>query len=154
MAGMYCDYEDLVVQVDEGALLEAADMTAPPGDPQSASERDTVTPSIINASAEVAGYLARRYKLPSSPVEAPAMLRKLAADIAIYNIFSRKGFDFSEEVRDHIIVRRYREAIEYLKAVADEDADIDGLEEEKEADGDEEEDDGNYGGAHIWLYRS
>ena len=106
----------------------------------------------VDIHLHVAGYLARRYKLPTSPIEAPAMLRKLTADIAIYNVFSRKGFDFSEEVKDHIIVRRYRDAIEYLKAVAGDEADIDGLEEEKEADDDDG--DGNYGGAHIWLYRS
>lgn len=170
---MYCDYDDLAAQVDEAMLLQAADMSEPPTikenlpvdtppdipeppvediEPMKPPERDTITPAIISASAEVAGYLARRYKLPSSPEESPAMLRKLTADIAIYNVFSRKGFAFAEQVKDHIIVRRYDAAIEYLKAVAEDEADIDGLVSSKTPD-DEDGEGGSYGSEFIPMFR-
>lgn len=173
MAKMFCDYDDLVAQVDEQMLLQAADMSEPPTikenlpvetppdipeppvediEPMKPPERDTITPAIISASAEVAGYLARRYRLPSSPEESPAMLRKLTADIAIYNVFSRKGFAFAEEIKDHIIVRRYRDAVEYLKAVADDDAVIDDLAGINDPV-DDEDDSGGYYGTYIPLFR-
>lgn len=208
---MYCRYEDLLVQVDEGDLLQQADMSAPPplyhdleeeskdaaempeddnaaeeetgeaedtedtGDAEegvmlhgdvddeeaddeeenTVVERDNITPAIVNASAEIAGYIARRYKLPDAPSEAPAMLRKLCADIAIFNVYSRKGFQFASDKEDMIVYERYKNAIEYLKAVADEKLDIDGLGDSTGEDGDEEGDgDINYGSAHIWLHRS
>lgn len=163
---MYCGYDDLLAQVNEDDLLQQADMSAPPplyhepeesddADDPRVEERDNITPAIVNASAEIAGYLARRYVLPESPAESPAMLRKLCSDIAIYNVYSRKGFQFGSDKEDMIVYQRYKNAIEYLKAVADEKLDIEGLDDGSGADDEEDDDDGvNYGRAHIRLYRS
>ena len=145
----YCKYEDLIAQVEESNLLQQADMENPPGTEGSA-DRDTITPAIENASAEIEGYLRRRYVLPDTPEETPSTLRKYAVDLAIYHIFSRKGLVLSKEAGDAILVKRYDDAIAYLRLAADGKVDLPGLKTVEE-DG-AEADDGS-GGAAIGLFR-
>lgn len=121
-------------------------------EPEPEPKHDTITPAIVNASAEIAGYLRRRYALPETPEETPATLRKLCVDIAIYNIFSRDGIEQDKTHSHSIIVKRYDDAIVYLNLVADNKRDIDGL---KGAGVEDEEgiEDGS-GGAYIPLFRA
>jgi phage gp36-like protein len=144
----FCEYEDLIAQVPAETLLQQADMEAPPGE---SDERDNITPAILNATAEIEGYLRRRYALPEVPEETPATLRKYAVDIAIYHIFSRKGLALAKEQGDAIIAKRYDDAIAYLKLIVERKVDVAGLQTVDEAG--EEGGDGS-GGASIPLYRS
>lgn len=47
--------------------------------------------AIIDADAEIDGYLSKRYSPPLT--EPPAVLKKFSKDIAAYNLISRKGVD-------------------------------------------------------------
>lgn len=144
---MYCTYEDLTAQASEAVLLQQADMEAFPA---AAGEADSITPTICNACAEIDGYLRRRYALPQNPAETPPTLKKYAADISIYHIFSRKGLTLAKESEDSIIAKRYDDAIKYLLLVADGKADIPGLKTLEESGA--ENNDGS-GGSMIPLYR-
>lgn len=145
----FCTYDDLIAQVPEDMLLQQADMEKPPG--TGCEERDNVTPAIRNATAEMEGYLRRRYVMPDIPDETPPTLRKYAVDIAIYHIFSRKGLALSKESGDAVIAKRYDDAVAYLRLVAEGKADIAGLMSVEEAGAGNE--DGS-GGASIPLFRS
>lgn len=158
MNRMFCTPEDLIAQVDKEVLLQRADMDELPPWPQMVDEteppqHDTITPAIVNASAEIAGYLRRRYALPETPEETPATLRKLCVDITIYNIFSRSGIEQDKTHSHSIIVKRYDDAIAYLNLVADNKRDVDGLKGAGTEDEEEEIDDGS-GGAYIPLFRA
>ena len=144
---MYCTYEDLVAQASEDVLLQQADMDGPPSGAPGAF--DSITPAMTNARAEIDGYLRRRYVLPETPKETPPTLKKYAVDIAIYHLFSRKGLAQAKEEGDAVIVKRYDDAIAYLRLVAEGKADIPGLETIEEAGAGS---DGS-GGAMIPLYR-
>lgn len=50
---------------------------------------ETVTQAIADAEAEINGYVATRYAVPvAAPV--PALLKKLAIDITVYNLWRRR----------------------------------------------------------------
>lgn len=114
----YCSYADLTARVDEGVLLQQQGEETAPTDGYGAFAQ-----SIEDASAEIDGYLARRFAVPLVG-EPPALVRKLAADIAVYNVFSRKGFALAKEAEDAIVAKRYDDAIAYLRMVAEGKAEI------------------------------
>ena len=64
--------------------------------------------ALADAEAEIDGYLAARYQLPL--VAIPAVLIRLAADIARYRLYDDRA---TEAVR-----KRYEDAVRDLKAVA------------------------------------
>lgn len=70
--------------------------------------------AIRDASAEMDGYLSKRYRLPFE--HAPGILNKFGKDIAVYNLVSRIGIDESD--RDKTYLNRYNAAIKFLTAVA------------------------------------
>lgn len=70
--------------------------------------------TITDAEAEINGYIAARYTVPF--VNPPAIINKIAKDIAAYNMVSRVGID--EQDRDKTYLTRYNAAIKYLEAVA------------------------------------
>ena len=71
--------------------------------------------AIADADAEIDGYLAKRYTVPSSP--APRVLNKFSKDIAVYNLFSRIGIDESTDQKTYL--NRYNAAIKFLTLVAE-----------------------------------
>lgn len=84
-----------------------------------AKREKLVTPiiegAIADADAEIDGYLAKRYRVPFSPV--PRVLNKFSKDIAIYNLYSRIGIDESTDEKN--FYNRYLAAIKFLNLVAE-----------------------------------
>lgn len=70
--------------------------------------------AIVDACAEIDGYLAKRYRLPLRKV--PQVINKFAKDISVYNLVSRTGIDESE--REKTFLNRYNAAIKFLLDVA------------------------------------
>ena len=102
----YCTQDDILDQVDESVLIQ---LTDPDG---AAIDEDVVTRAIEDADATIDAYCQGRYTIPLSPV--PDKIRQIGVDIAIYNLFSRRG-DTAPEIRKD----RHKEAIRFLEAVRD-----------------------------------
>lgn len=73
-----------------------------------------VQDAISDAGAEIDGYLAKRYNLPF--LEPPRVLNKLAKDIAVYNLLSRRGIEKDSGEVNYL--SRYNAAIKFLTSVA------------------------------------
>ena len=71
--------------------------------------------AITDADGEIDGNLAKRYKVPLSPV--PKVINKFSKDIAIYNLFSRMGI--KKDSDEEIYLTRYNAAIKFLTMVAE-----------------------------------
>ena len=94
---------DIYRQVDETIVLHCAD-----------GDTLTVDSAIEQADSEIDSYLQKRYEVPIPVDQRQPILLKLSVDIALYNLISRKGFD--EDQADVIIEKRYKMAIDLLKA--------------------------------------
>jgi phage gp36-like protein len=101
----YSAKADILEQLDESVLIQ---LTDPDG---AAVDDDVVTRAIEDADATIDAYCQGRYTIPLSPV--PDKIRHLSVDIAIYNLFSRRG-DAAPEVRKD----RQKEAIRFLEKVS------------------------------------
>lgn len=111
---MYCTIEDLKQRLAIEVLIDRVDDEGL--QPESLEEADEVLieridAAIRDATDEINGYAQTRYKVPFDPI--PGLIRKLAADMSIYHIFSRRGFD--ENGSDKTIVDRYKNAIRTLE---------------------------------------
>ena len=71
--------------------------------------------AIADADGEIDGYLAKRYRVPLSPV--PKVINKFSKDIAVYNLFSRIGIDEGTDQKTYL--NRYNAAIKFFELVAD-----------------------------------
>ncbi|OUM99981.1 MAG: hypothetical protein BAA04_01650 [Firmicutes bacterium ZCTH02-B6] len=109
---MYCTREDLLGQVSEHVLLGLVDDENAGEMTPEAEQR--LEKAISDASGRIDGYLQARYPVPLNPV--PRLIRSLCVDIAVYNLFARRGFD--EESADKAVVTRYRDAIRLLEQIA------------------------------------
>lgn len=114
---MYCTVQDLVNQVSEAVLIELTDDERT--GPATLAEAGTVIENrlhkaITDATNEINGYCQARYPIPFSPV--PGFINKLSVDIALYNLFSRRGYD--EQTQDKAIIDRYRAAVKTLENIA------------------------------------
>ena len=78
-------------------------------------EREELVSPIIDADAEIDGYLAKRYAVPLAP--APRVINKFSKDIAVYNLFSRIGIDEGTDQKTYL--NRYNAAIKFLTLVAE-----------------------------------
>lgn len=107
---MYCTLEDLKKQVREEVLVELTD-----DERLGQVNTERVNRAIEDASALIDSYASARYPVPLDPV--PAVIRRVAVDIALYNLFSRRGFD-EEKSADKAIVDRYKGALEFLELLA------------------------------------
>ena len=95
----YCDLTDIQNMLDEEELISLTD-----DDDTGAVVADVVTAAIADADAAIDTYLIKKYTVPvAAPV--PVMIRKLSVDVAIYNLFSRRG-RVSEAV-----AQRFKDAI-------------------------------------------
>lgn len=102
---IYIEWRDL--DIDEDKLVALTD-----DEGAGSVRRDLIERAITDAEAEIDGYVCQRYQVPLSPV--PDFAKKLARDIAAYNLYSRRpDADVPEAVKD-----RYGNAVTFLKAVA------------------------------------
>ena len=92
---MYCTVEDLQKQVNQDVLERVA------GDEDGNLLMDVIDYGITQASAEIDAYCS-----------------KYCVDMALFHIFSRQGFRFTEESEDYVIYLRYKMALDFLKQVA------------------------------------
>ena len=81
-------------------------------------DTSVVDRAIEDADAEIDSYCRAGYTVPLDPT--PAIIRKFSVDIAIYNLFSRRHG--ADEVR----IKRYEDAIIFLKGVAEGDISLGG----------------------------
>lgn len=101
---MYCAKADIRDLLEEQQLVQLTD------DENTGEVNDArVDKAIADACGEIDGYLGSRYPLPLATV--PAIVRKCAVDIAIYNLFSRI-LGAPEERRN-----RYKDAVAFLAKV-------------------------------------
>ncbi len=103
----YSTQTDIEEQVSPAELIELTDDTGAGTVDTSALAR-----AIADAGAEIDGYCGARYTVPFSP--APAMIRKLSVDIAVYNLFSRRSNLKIPEDRQ----KRYDNAVRFLRDVS------------------------------------
>jgi len=98
---MYCAKADILDLLEEQKLAQLTD------DENTGVVNDArVDKAIADACGEIDGYLGARYPLPLAVT--PAVVRKCAVDIAVYNLFSRT-IGAPEERRD-----RYKDAVAIL----------------------------------------
>ena len=107
---MYCTQEDLNSQVRLEVLIELTD-----DERTGAVNVDRLNWAMEGASDLIDSYAGARYPVPLSPV--PNVINRLAVDIALYNLFSRRGFD-PEKTADQSIVDRYKAAVAFLTKLA------------------------------------
>lgn len=103
---MYCTIEDIKGMVEEGVLIYLTDDAG-----ECVIKEERITEAIEDADAEIKGYLQKRYPLPLPST--PSVIKKLSKDIALYNLFSRKGID--KEKNEENVVSRYKNAIRFLE---------------------------------------
>lgn len=70
--------------------------------------------AVADATAEIDGYLCKRYEVPFS--KTPQVVNKLAKDMAAYNLVSRAGLD--EDSREKVFLTKYNAAVKFLLEVA------------------------------------
>lgn len=102
----YCSLEDLLAQVPESVLVSLTD-----DEGTGQVNQGRIAQAIEDAQSEIDAYAQARYQVPFSPV--PGVIWKIAVDITLYNLFSRRGFD--EESADSVIVTRYKSAQKFLE---------------------------------------
>ena len=79
---------------------------------ETAVNQDVLAQALADASAEIDGYLESRFRLPLS--DAPAVLTRLACDIAMYRMQALRPLHDLAEAR-----KRYEDALAMLVRVAD-----------------------------------
>lgn len=99
----YVTQSELIERFGSDELLQVADR-----DGDDAVDAVVVDAAIADADAMIDSYCRGRYSVPFDPV--PAEVRKVAADIARYNLWDDQA---SEEVE-----RRYSNAVAWLKDVS------------------------------------
>ena len=80
---MYCTQADILEQLQESDLIALTD-DAGSGD----ADETVLARAIEDAEAEIDSYCGGNYTVPFSPI--PKMIRKIAVDMTIYNLFSRR----------------------------------------------------------------
>lgn len=112
----YCEVEELIQSIKEQMLDDiVGDEYIEDVEERRLQLAPLAEKAIIDADAEIDGYLARRYRVPVTP--APKILHKFSIDIAIYNLVSRRGIDESD--REKTVLTRYEAAIKFLTGVAE-----------------------------------
>lgn len=103
----YSIQEDIVDQLDESSLIQLTD-----DEGTGSVVESRVTKAITDADATIDFHCQARYSVPLAPV--PDKIRQISVDIAIYNLFSRRG-DTAPETR----VDRYNQALKDLRDIRD-----------------------------------
>lgn len=112
---MYASVADLRNSLDEKALLTLVDDegegTTATGELRT-KQAARVTKSLGDASAEADAYIGQRYDLPLPST--PPVLRGKVVDIAVWNLFARRGLGDADEV----VRERYKNAVKWLEQLA------------------------------------
>ena len=114
---MYCTIKDLQDQTADQVLITLTDDEgAAPESLDEAGEaiHTRLTKAILDATNEINSYCQARYPVPLDPV--PGFINKLTVDIALYNLFSRRGYD--ESTADKAIIDRYKAAVKNLENIS------------------------------------
>lgn len=112
---MYASIAELRASLDDQALLTLVDdegerYTAT-GELR-AKQQTRVTKALEDASAEADAYIGQRYDLPLPST--PPVLRGKVVDIAVWNLFARRGLGEADEV----VRERYKNAVKWLEQLA------------------------------------
>jgi len=102
----YSTVEDLKTLVTEKALIQLTD-----DEGLGAFNQVRVDEAIARADAEIEAYCRERYEVPFEDV--PELVRNISADIAIYNLFSRRVTEMPE-----LWAERYRNSIKRLEGIS------------------------------------
>lgn len=100
---MYASVADLIERFGETEIVELTDL-----EHTGAVDNAMAEQALTDATAEIDGYLAARYRLPVT--DTPRLLSLLCTDIARYRL--QKGVT-TEQAR-----QRYEDAVAQLKAIA------------------------------------
>lgn len=103
---MYCTQADIVARFGEAELKQLTDRTG-----TNTIDSTAVEAAIADAAAEIDGYIATRYTLPLIVV--PAIIKRIAVDVALYQLFMARRMGATEEVR-----YRYTDARKLLENIA------------------------------------
>ena len=102
----YCTQEDIVEQLPLVDLIGLTD-----DDGIGVVDTSVVDRAIADGETEIDAYCQGRYTVPFDPV--PAVVRRLCVDLAINNLFARRGIDPPEVRKDKL-----RNAIRFMEKVA------------------------------------
>jgi len=102
----YATPADLALRHGADRLIELTDR-----DRDGVGDDPQIAQALVDASHEIDGYLAARYKLPLPTV--PALLARIACDIALYRLLSLRRMGDIEDAR-----RRYEDARRLLENLA------------------------------------
>jgi phage gp36-like protein len=103
---MYCTLEDILKKIPTDTVVQLTDDTDGGGIDEVKTDE-----AIADAGREIDAYCGSRYILPFAVV--PDIIAKLAADIAIYNLYSRVTETIPDTRAD-----RYKNAIKLLEGIA------------------------------------
>lgn len=90
----YCTLADIQKQIDSTRILELTD-----DEHTGVISSDRVSDAITKAAAEIDAYASTRYQVPFAD-PAPAVIRKLAIDMAIYHLHFRRPEICPQWVKD------------------------------------------------------
>lgn len=103
----YCDIDVIKERLPESNLVHLTDDTS-----ASQIDPEKVDEAIADADAIIDSHLSERYSVPL--VSVPKLIKRLSADLAIYNLYSRK---YDTEMPD-AMRNRYKDAIAMLEKIA------------------------------------
>lgn len=106
----YCSRDDILKQLPPDIVTSLTD-----DDGDGVEDAGVVDQAIESASDLVDGYCEARYPVPFAPT--PGIVRRLAVDLAIWNLFARRGFD--ADSADQAVVERYKAARRFFERVAE-----------------------------------
>jgi len=102
----YAAPSELALRYGVDRLVDLTD-----GDGVGLSDDRMIAAALVDASAEIDGYLSVRYQLPLPKV--PALLGRLACDMAIYRLLGLRRMGDIEDAR-----KRYEDARRLLEGIA------------------------------------
>lgn len=104
----YCTRQDLADRLGEDQLRELTDF-----EQTGEVNEERIARAIEDASAEIDAYAQHRYQVPFDL--APPIIRKVAIDLAVYALFSARGFD---DKADGAIIANRKAAVDFLARLA------------------------------------
>lgn len=114
----YCEADEVINMIKDSVInnIIGDDIYIEDINEKKEKVRPLVEQAILDADAEINGYLMKRYSLPFEGSAATNVLNKFSKDIVLYNLMSRSGIDEGE--RENNYLTRYKTAITFLTNVA------------------------------------
>lgn len=111
----YCTASDIGKCLDSSVLIYLTD------DENSGSmNASAVEEAIAKAGGEIDAFTCGRYPVPWTPV--PALIRSLCSDMAIFHLYSRRGF--RDNTADRAVEDKYHNALALLLRISKGDASV------------------------------